>query len=289
MRVYEFARNYGMTSKELVAICHEIGIEVKAQSKLDETQLATLSRHICRGKDTNETIETTPKVVKKSREAKTIAYVVTECEPFTSLGELGKTAAAFATQTIKDGRSLIIALPKYKEITEVYGTTMEWLMDLPIKVGSTEARASLFKLVQDSVTYLFIGNDRYFTREEIYGYEDDAERFAFFNRAVLEALPYLGTKISEIYVNDWHTSMIPLILNVDYKYHSFYQKVKYRRYTILDILSYECLTSFLPFDRMNDIYNRHLKLVESYLYANHSHKFLKFLFLDMEELQALHD
>ena len=226
MRVYEFARNYGMTSKELVAICHDIGIEVKAQSKLDETQLATLSRHICRGKDTNETIETTPKVVKKSREAKTIAYVVTECEPFTSLGELGKTAAAFATQTIKDGRSLIIALPKYKEITEVYGTTMEWLMDLPIKVGSTEARASLFKLVQDSVTYLFIGNDRYFTREEIYGYEDDAERFAFFNRAVLEALPYLGTKISEIYVNDWHTSMIPLILNVDYKYHSFYQKVK---------------------------------------------------------------
>ena len=104
MRVYEFARNYGMTSKELVAICHEIGIEVKAQSKLDETQLATLSRHICRGKDTNETIETTPKVVKKSREAKTIAYVVTECEPFTSLGELGKTAAAFATKTIKAGR-----------------------------------------------------------------------------------------------------------------------------------------------------------------------------------------
>ena len=134
MRVYEFARNYGMTSKELVAICHEIGIEVKAQSKLDETQLATLSRHICRGKDTNETIETTPKVVKKSREAKTIAYVVTKCEPFTSLGEFGKAAAAFATQTIKDGRSLIIALPKYKEITEVYGTTMEWLMDLPIKV-----------------------------------------------------------------------------------------------------------------------------------------------------------
>ena len=76
------------------------------------------------------------------------------------------------------------------------------------------------------MTYLFIGNDRYFTREEIYGYEDDAERFVFFNRAVLEALPYLGTKISEIYVNDWHTSMIPLILNVDYKYHSFYQKVK---------------------------------------------------------------
>lgn len=226
MRVYEFARNYEMTSKEIVSICHELGIEVKAQSKLDETQLAILSRHVCRGKDTEVTVEKTPKVVKKSKTVKNVAYVVTECEPFTSLGQLGKTAAAFAAQTVKEGRLITVALPKYKGITEAHGTEMDWLMDIPIKVGSKEVRASIFKLVQESITYLFIGNDDYFTREEIYGYEDDVERFAFFNRAVIEALPHLGKKISEIYVNDWHTSMIPLILNVDYKYHSFYQKVK---------------------------------------------------------------
>lgn len=226
MRVYEFARNNEMTSKEVVAICHELGIDVKAQSKLDETQLATLNSHLCGGKDSIEKVEMTPKVIKKSKESKSIAYVVTECEPFTSLGELGKTAANFANKAIKEGRSIIITLPKYKEVTEMYGASMEWLMDLPIKVGSRESRASLFKLVQDSITYLFIGNDDYFTREQIYGYEDDVERFAFFNRAVIEALPHLGTKIKELYVNDWHTSMIPLILNIDYQNHAFYKKVK---------------------------------------------------------------
>ena len=227
MRVYEFARNYDMSSKELVTICQELGIDVKAQSKLDETQLATLSRHICRGKDTSEALEeTTPKVVKKKKAVKHIAYVVTECEPFTSLGALGEAAAAFVEESVNNGRRLTVALPKYNMITTAYGSEMEWLMDLPIKLGLEEVRASLFKLLKDSVTYLFIGNDHYFARDEIYGYEDDAKRFAFFNRAVLEALPHLGVKISDIYVNDWHTSMIPLILNVDYKYHSFYQKVK---------------------------------------------------------------
>ena len=227
MRVYEFARNYEMSSKELVTICQELGIDVKAQSKLDETQLATLSRHICRGKDVNESLEeTAPKVVKRKKAVKHIAYVVTECEPFTSLGALGQAAATFVEASIKNECPLTVALPKYDMITKAYGSEMEWLMDLPIKVGLEEVRASLFKLVKDSTTYLFIGNDHFFARDEIYGYDDDAKRFAFFNRAVLEALPHLGVKISEIYINDWHTSMIPLILNVDYKYHSFYQKVK---------------------------------------------------------------
>ena len=48
MRVYEFARNYEMTSKELVGICQELGISVKAQSKLDEKQLSALSQHFNR-------------------------------------------------------------------------------------------------------------------------------------------------------------------------------------------------------------------------------------------------
>ena len=144
MRVYEFARNNEMTSKEVVAICHELGIDVKAQSKLDEIQLATLNSHLFGGKDSIEKVEMKPKVIKKSKESKSIAYVVTECEPFTSLGELGKTAANFANKAIKEGRSIIITLPKYKEVTEMYGASMEWLMDLPIKVGSRESRAYVY-------------------------------------------------------------------------------------------------------------------------------------------------
>ncbi len=319
MRVYEFARNYEMTSKELVGICQELGISVKAQSKLDEKQLLALSQHFNREEghakpmenvseveaclvemDTNDEVEACLVEMDTNDEVEAcliemdtndeveeclletdandeveeclletdandgmeevviadqpeegiigrkMAYIVTECEPFTSLGELGKISAEFAKKRVSEGHSLVVALPKYQSITDAYGKEMDWLMDLPVRLGNKTVRVSLFKLVIDSVTYLFIGNDGYFHRDDIYGYDDDVERFAFFNRAVLEALPYLGDAVEEIHLNDWHTSMIPLMLEVDYKSRPFYQGVK----TILTIhnLEYQgwCEAEILP-------------------------------------------
>ena len=99
MRVYEFARNYEITSKELVGICQELGISVKAQSKLDETQLATLSRHFSREEDyverEEEMIENEESTVEMEMDAKgdeivdqqeeglkgrKLAYIVTKSE-----------------------------------------------------------------------------------------------------------------------------------------------------------------------------------------------------------------
>ena len=319
VRVYEFARNYEMTSKELVGICQELGISVKAQSKLDEKQLLALSQHFNREEghakpmenvseveaclvemDTNDEVEACLVEMDTNDEVEAcliemdtndeveeclletdandeveeclletdandgmeevviadqpeegiigrkMAYIVTECEPFTSLGELGKISAEFAKKRVSEGHSLVVALPKYRSITDAYGKEMDWLMDLPVRLGNKTVRVSLFKLVIDSVTYLFIGNDGYFHRDDIYGYDDDVERFAFFNRAVLEALPYLGDAVEEIHLNDWHTSMIPLMLEVDYKSRPFYQGVK----TILTIhnLEYQgwCEAEILP-------------------------------------------
>ena len=52
MRVYEFARKYNMTSKEVVTVCQELGIEVKAQSKLNDESLEVLNGRLSQGKDT---------------------------------------------------------------------------------------------------------------------------------------------------------------------------------------------------------------------------------------------
>lgn len=222
MRVYEFARKYNMTSKEVVTICQEFGFEVKAQSKLNEESLEVLNGRLGQGKDTEVKEVVKPATVKRQKVKKPMLYVVTECEPFTNLGELGKVSKAFIES--QEGK-VIVALPKYLEVTESYGKEMDWLMDLPVKFGTHEARASIFKLVNENVTYLFVGNDHYFHRDEIYGCEDDVERFAFFNRAVLDVLPHLGMQVGEIQVNEWHTSMLPLMLHVDYNQHPYYSKV----------------------------------------------------------------
>ena len=226
MRVYEFARKYNMTSKEVVTVCQELGIEVKAQSKLNDESLEVLNGRLSQGKDTEvkeikEVVK--PTVIKRQKVKKPMLYVVTECEPFTNLGELGKVSKAFVEAQEGD---VIVALPKYLNISETFGNEMDWLMDIPVKFGTHEARASIFKLVEGNVTYLFVGNDHYFHRNEIYGFADDVERFAFFNRAILDVLPLLGMQVGEIQVNEWHTSMLPLMLHVDYHQHPYFSKVK---------------------------------------------------------------
>ncbi|HAX73307.1 MAG TPA: starch synthase [Firmicutes bacterium] len=241
MRVYEFARQHGKTSKEIITFCHELGIEVKAaQSVLKEEALVLLNNNFGNGKDTqvqveqavkpkakskakpkakkekNETIDVTEKEKEKDKD-KTL-YVVTECAPFTTLGQLGDTALQFT----KDHDNVVVVLPKYACIDEGFTSKMERVQSATIKVGWREQGADLFKLVQDSVTFYFVGNEYYFNREEIYGYGDDVERFAFFNRAVLELLPVVESSINHIQVNDWHTSLVPLLINVDYSNHDFY-------------------------------------------------------------------
>ena len=225
MRVYEFARKYDMTSKAVVALCAGLGFEVKAQSKLNDEVLDLLDERFGRGKDT-DVQEVMKSMVKRPRTKKTVVYVATECEPFTSVGELGKTVSANVAELVEQGTPVMVVLPKYQVVDANYKETIEWMMDLPVKVGEHEVRASIFKLVKESVTYLFVGNDHFFNREEIYGQGDDAERFSFFSRAILDVLPLIGVQISEIIVNEWHTSILPLLLKVDYSDQAFYSKVK---------------------------------------------------------------
>ena len=46
----------------------------------------------------------------------------------------------------------------------------------------------------------------------MYGYYDDGERFAYFNRAVLEASSKSIYYPDVIHCHDWHTGMIPFLI-----------------------------------------------------------------------------
>jgi len=68
---------------------------------------------------------------------------------------------------------------------------------------------------QGRETY-FIDSEEYFGRDGLYGYHDDAQRFAFFSRAVLETAKALDFKPDVIHCNDWHTGLIPIYLKTLY-------------------------------------------------------------------------
>lgn len=58
-----------------------------------------------------------------------------------------------------------------------------------VRLGWRNQYCGIFRYEADGVTYYFIDNEYYFARGQIYGEYDDAERFAYYSKAVLEVLP----------------------------------------------------------------------------------------------------
>ena len=83
------------------------------------------------------------------------------------------------------------------------------------------------EIERDGLKVYFIDNEWYFKRYRLYGYADDDERFAYFCRAVLTMLPYIGFQPDIIHGNDWHTGMLGAFLKEDFYHDSFYQNMKF--------------------------------------------------------------
>ena len=82
------------------------------------------------------------------------------------------------------------------------------------------------------ITFYFVDNEQYFGRDYVYGSgTDEGERYAFFCRAVLEALPKLEFIPDVLHCNDWQTGLIPVMLKLQYNNLEMYNGIK-TAYTI---------------------------------------------------------
>ncbi|MEG1437183.1 MAG: glycogen synthase [Oscillospiraceae bacterium] len=79
-----------------------------------------------------------------------------------------------------------------------------------------------------------IDNEYYFKRSGLYGHYDDAERFSYFSRAVLEAIAHIDFKPDIIHCNDWQSALIPFYYTVFYAAQKGYENIK-TVYTIHNI------------------------------------------------------
>jgi len=118
-------------------------------------------------------------------------------------------------------------MPLYNAIPDKYREDLKEIAQIDIPFTKHEQSCKVYEMLFEGLTYYFIGNDFLFSREkELYGYEDDSERFAFFSLAILEMLKYIGFKPDVINVNDWHTSLVPVYRNVFYAQNEFYSDIK---------------------------------------------------------------
>jgi starch synthase len=153
-----------------------------------------------------------------------VLLVASEAVPFVKTGGLADVAGALPRVLMKLGCEVALVLPKYKSISpEKFKLKLEIKgMTVPMGMGDMTADVLSTRLGATHGTVYFIQNDRYFDREGLYGtaegdYPDNAERFAFFSRAVLEMLKALKWYPEVLHLNDWQAGLVSPYLKTLYK------------------------------------------------------------------------
>ncbi len=177
-----------------------------------------------------------------------VLYVAAEAVPFAKTGGLADVAGSLPKALVEAGADVRVILPKYGKIPEEYRSQMRHIYDGEIPVSWRKKYVGLDALDYNGVTYYFVDNEEYFRREGFYGYGDDAERFSFFCRAVLNLLPAMDFWPDVIHTNDWHTGLVNVFLKLEHEGDARYEKIR-TLYTIHN-LKYQ---GVFPKDVMGDV------------------------------------
>lgn len=149
-----------------------------------------------------------------------------EAWPFIKVGGLGDVVGALPKALKKCGVEAGIIMPQYRDIPESLRKESCHMAEVHINLGWRRQHCIINKGEYNGNDVYFIDNEYYFGRNGVYGHYDDGERFAFFCKAVLETLPILNFKPDVIHCNDWHTALIPVMLEKQYKKSGFYSSIK---------------------------------------------------------------
>lgn len=146
-----------------------------------------------------------------------ILFTASECVPFCKTGGLADVVGSLASALAEQGHDVRVILPKYSMISEEYESRMVHTADFEVSLGWRRQYCGIEQLQRGGVTYYFLDNRYYFGRNYIYGLGgDEHERFAFFCRGVLNALPLIPFTPDIIHAHDWQTGMIPALLRIQY-------------------------------------------------------------------------
>ncbi|MCL2108731.1 MAG: glycogen synthase [Oscillospiraceae bacterium] len=157
-----------------------------------------------------------------------ILYAASEAQPFAASGGLADVAGSLPKALVKEGHECAVVMPLYKNtIKPEYREKFIFLTNFNIPVGWRTQYCGVFTYELDGVKYYFLDNEYYFMRDfGIYGYYDDAERYAFFSRAVLEMLTRIDYQPDIINSNDWQCALIPVYFQIYYKYNHLLRNIR---------------------------------------------------------------
>ena len=148
-----------------------------------------------------------------------IAFVASECVPFSKTGGLADVVGALPHALANLGHQVSVYLPRYRQTKLSDPQTVVRSITVPF-----DDRYRFCSVVTSSpqagVRFFFVDYPPFFDRDALYGtpvgdFPDNAERFALFCRAVLEASKVIGTP-HVFHCHDWQSALVPVLLRTLY-------------------------------------------------------------------------
>jgi starch synthase len=148
-----------------------------------------------------------------------VVFAASECVPFSKTGGLADVVGALPRALASAGHQVSVYVPRYRQTQLKAALTVVGSITVPF-----DDRYRFCSVVsggkQAGVSFYFVDYPPFFDREALYGtstgdYPDNAERFALFSRAVLEASKILGVP-RIFHCHDWQAALIPVLLRTQY-------------------------------------------------------------------------
>ena len=183
-----------------------------------------------------------------------VVMVSSESLPFAKVGGLGDVVYSLSRKLVSRNVKVSIVMPFYKCIKENV-SSLEEVASFNVKMSWRNQPCKIFHLSKDRIDFYFINNDYYFSRDKIYGENDDFERFSFFSLSCYELIFSYMKKVDIVHIHDHQGAIIPLLY-----YHNHLEEYSKNRTRFMLTIHNPC---FQGKCQRQDLYN-YFNLPEKY-------------------------
>lgn len=159
-----------------------------------------------------------------------ILLASSEVFPFAKTGGLADVAGALPKALRNLGMDVRVIMPKYKGIEEKGFPITYSGYHISCPVSQRMVDAEIAESHYDGITIYLVDKDEYYYRDNLYSTQDgdfidNAERFIFFSKSIIEAVRVTGFVPDVIHCNDWQTALVPVFLKALYRQDSALSKI----------------------------------------------------------------
>ncbi len=158
---------------------------------------------------------------------KKILFAASEGVPFIKTGGLADVVGSLPKCFDKKYFDVRVIMPKYMCMGQEHKDLMKYVTHFYMDFNFKSQYVGILSTEYQGVTFYFIDNEFYFGGSKPYGnIREDIEKFIFFDKAALSALPLIGFQPDIIHCHDWQTGLIPVYLKDSFREGDFFHNIK---------------------------------------------------------------